>query len=70
MTKITSSPSVRHGGRYRLWMAPLLAAISESLTPGWLQDLGGSLCGERPRYKSGFAAAPTSQHFVTLSDSF
>jgi hypothetical protein len=57
--------------RYRQWMAPLLATISESLAPGWLQDLGGSLCGERPRYKSGNLQLPqprsTSSHSPTLS---
>lgn len=72
MTKITSSPSVRYEERYRLWMAPLLAAISESLTPTYpFKEVG---LGRSPYQRTGqvvmFAAAPTSQHFVTLSDSF
>jgi hypothetical protein len=68
MTKITSSPSVRYEERYRLWMAPLLAAISESLTPTYpFKEVG---LGRSPYQRTGqavmFAAAPTSQHFVAL----
>lgn len=72
MTKITSSPSVRYEERYRLWMAPLLAAISESLTPTYpFKEVG---LGRSPYQRTGqavmFEAAPTSQHFVTLSAPF
>jgi len=72
MTKITSSPSVRYEERYRQWMAPLLAAISESLTPTYpFKEVG---LGRSPYQRTGqavmFAAAPTSQHFVALSNSF
>lgn len=55
-------------------MAPLLAAISESLTPtNPFKDVG---LGHSPYQKGGqavmfmFEAAPSSQHFVTLSAPF
>ena len=70
-TKITYSPSVRYEERYRLWMAPLLAAISESLAPTYpFKEVG---LGRSPYQRTGqavmFKAAPTSQHFVALSSS-